>query len=304
MSTVLVTGANGFIGLPLTIALAACGDDVHAISTQPAPPPLPNVRWHRIELTAPGGELEALMRRLRPARLVHLAWHSAHARLWDAPENVLWVESSLRLVRAFIDGGGRRMLIAGTCAEYDWSVADRPLAEGHSPLVPATLYGVAKDALRRVAAAYAAQAGVELAWGRPFFLYGPREPPGRLVPSVVRSLLHGEPVATSGGEQLRDFMHVDDMAGALVALLDSPVVGDVNIGSGVGVTVGEVVDRIVQLVGRPELVRRGSLAMRPGEPHRLVADIARLREEVGYSPRIALADGLAATVKWWEAQRD
>ncbi len=302
MSAVLVTGANGFIGLPLTIALAARGEEVHAISTQPAPPPVPNVRWYRIDLTAPGGELEALMRRLRPARLVHLAWHSAPVRLWDAPENVLWVESSLRLVRAFIDGGGRRMLIAGTCAEYDWSAADRPLAEGRSPLAPATLYGVAKDALRRVAAAYAAQAGVELAWGRPFFLYGPREPPGRLVPSVVCALLHGEPVATSGGEQLRDFMHVEDMAGALLALLDSTAVGDVNIASGVGVAVGEMVDEIVRLIGRPELVRRGALPMRPGEPPQLVADVTRLREEIGFRPRVALADGLAATVAWWEAQ--
>jgi nucleoside-diphosphate-sugar epimerase len=58
----------------------------------------------------------------------------------------------------------------------------------------------------------------------------------------------------------------------------------------------------VQLVGRPELIRRGSLPMRPGEPRRLVADIARLRDEVGYRPRIALADGLAATVRWWQAQ--
>jgi nucleoside-diphosphate-sugar epimerase len=302
VSTVLVTGANGFIGLPLTIALATRGDDVHAISTQTAPPPLSNVRWHRLDLTAPGGELEALVRRLRPSRLVHLAWHSAPVRLWDAPENVLWVESSLRLARAFIDGGGRRMLIAGTCAEYDWSVADRPLAEGGSPLVPATLYGVAKDALRRVVAAYAAQAGVELVWARPFFLYGPREPQGRLVPSVVRSLLHGEPVATSGGEQLRDFMHVEDMAGALVALLDSAAVGNVNIGSGVGVAVGEMVDEIVRLIGRPELVRRGGLPMRPGEPPQLVADVRRLHDEVGYRPRVALADGLAATVAWWETQ--
>ena len=192
--------------------------------------------------------------------------------------------------------------MVGTCAEYDWSAAERQLVEYHSQLAPTTLYGVTKDALRRVAHVYAAREGIELAWGRPFFMYGPRDDPARLVASIVRSLLEGTPVATSSGEQLRDFMHVEDVAGALVALLDSQVVGDVNIGSGVGVTVSEVVDRIVQLVGRPELIRRGSLPMRPGEPHRLVAHIARLRDEVGYRPRVALADGLAATVRWWEEQ--
>jgi nucleoside-diphosphate-sugar epimerase len=301
MGGVLVTGASGFIGLPMVLELARRGEDVHALSTRLSPPEAVGVRWHRLDLLEGGSGLDELVRELRPARLVHLAWHAEYRR-WGAPENVVWVESSLRLMRAFVRHGGRRLLVTGTCAEYDWSAEERTLGEYRSRMAPATLYGVSKDALRRVAHAYAACEGIELAWGRPFFMYGPREHPARLVASVVRSLLEGRHVATSSGEQLRDFMHVEDVAGALVALLDSPVVGDVNIGSGVGVTVGEVVDRMVQLVGRPELIRRGSLPMRPGEPRRLVADIARLRDEVGYYPRIALADGLAATVRWWEAQ--
>ena len=64
-----------------------------------------------------------------------------------------------------------------------------------------------------MAAGYAEQAGFELAWGRIFFLYGPGEPDGRLVPAVGRALLAGEPVPTTRGEQMRDFMHVDDVGG-------------------------------------------------------------------------------------------
>lgn len=304
MSRVLVTGASGFIGLPVVTELAARGEDVHALYTRLPPPAAPGVHWHRLDLPAAGARLEQLLRELSPTRLVHLAWYAEHGLLWNAPENVVWVECSLHLMRAFVRNGGRRLLMIGTCAEYDWSAAAEALGEHRSRLAPATMYGVAKDALRRVAGAYARQRGVEFAWGRTFFLYGPRENAERLVPSVVRSLLAGRPVATSSGEQLRDFMHVEDVAGALVALLDSPVVGDVNIASGIGVTVGEVVDRIVRLIGRPELIRRGALPMRPGEPRRLVADIARLRDEVGYRPRVPLADGLEATVGWWEAQGD
>jgi nucleoside-diphosphate-sugar epimerase len=119
------------------------------------------------------------------------------------------------------------------------------------------------------------------------------------VPSVIRSLLAGEPVATGAGEQVRDFLHVEDVAGAVVALLDSRVVGAVNIASGVGASVGEVIEEIVSVVGRPGLVRRGELLDRPGEPRLLVADVARLREEVGFWPRWRLAGGIAETVRWW-----
>jgi nucleoside-diphosphate-sugar epimerase len=100
---------------------------------------------------------------------------------------------------------------------------------------------------------------------------------------------------------VRDFMHVEDVAGAIAALLDSSVVGAVNIATGIGVTVGAVVDAIVWATGHPELVRRGALPDRPGEPWSLVADVARLRDEVGFHPRWELAEGLADTVRWWEA---
>jgi nucleoside-diphosphate-sugar epimerase len=297
--SVLVTGAGGFIGRPLLTRLAGAGEEVHALSTQVARPEISGVRWHRVDL-ADDTAVEREMARLAPARLVHLAWCTEHGRNWRAPENVIWVERSLHLMRAFVGRGGQRAVVLGTCAEYDWSSVGGRLGE-HAPLAPATLYGVAKDALHRVLEAYAAQEGFELAWGRPFHLYGPREAPGRLVPSVIRALLARETVAIGSDERVRDFMHVEDVAGAVAALLDSSVVGAVNIATGIGVTVGEVVDSIVRAMGHPELVRRGALPDRPGEPWSLVADVARLRDEVGFRPRWELAQGLADTVRWWEA---
>jgi nucleoside-diphosphate-sugar epimerase len=299
MSRVLVTGATGFIGLPLVAALARRDEEVHALHTRPCPPSVPGVRWHRVDLVREAA-FEELMRELAPERLVHLAWYTEHGRIMSAPENVVWVERSLRLTRAFARHGGRRAVMLGSCAEYDWSSVEETLDESRSRLAPVTLYGAAKDALRRVVGAYAAHAGFEFAWGRPFFLYGPREAHERLVPSVIRSLLAARTVATSSGGQVRDYMYVEDLAGAVVALLDSPVVGEVNLASGVGVTVDDIVDRIVGLTGNAELVRRGTLPDRPWEPPRLVADVARLRDEVGFRPSWTLADGLATTVRWWE----
>ncbi len=298
MSGVLVTGASGFVGLPVVRLLAGRGEEVHALSRRVSLPELAGVRWHAVDL-ADEHAAEELVDELAPERLVHLAWCTEHGRFWRAPENVLWLQRSLQLVHAFARRGGRRLVVMGTCAEYDWSSAGGSLSESTSPLAPATLYGAAKHALRRLASSYCEQEGVELAWGRLFFLYGPREAPGRLIPSVIHSLLAGEPVATGSGEQVRDFMHVEDAAAAVVALLASPVLGAVNIASGVGVSVDAVVDEIVQLTGRPELVLRGALPDRAAEPRMLLADVARLRDEVGFQPRRSLPDGLAETVRWW-----
>ena len=297
----LVTGATGFVGRPTVAALAGEGFEVHALSSRLEPPAVAGVQWHRADLRS-DLEVDALLADLAPEQLLHMAWEVQPGRFWDAPENLLWVERSLHLVRAFAVAGGRRAVLLGTCAEYDWSRARAPLEELTSPLTPSTLYGVAKDALRRVLTAYAEQVGFELAWGRLFFLYGPREAPGRLVSSLITSLLAGEPVATTAGAQRRDFMHVDDVAGGIAALLASGVTGPVNLASGVARTVAEVVDQIALATGRGELIERGALADRPGEPALLVADTTRLRDEVGFTQRIDLADGIADAVEWWRAQ--
>lgn len=301
MTRTLVTGAGGFIGLPMVERLARAGAPIDALTTRASPPSVPGVRWHRVDL-GDNAAVETLMRELAPERLAHIAWYAKPGSFWRAPENLEWVERSLHLTRAFVRAGGRRVVMVGTCAEYDWAAAADPLSESGSPLRPATLYGVAKDGLRRVAGAYTEQEGVELAWARVFFLYGPREAPGRLVSSVVRSLLAGEPVDTTSGEQVRDFMHVEDVAGALAALLESSVVGEVNVASGEPVSVRDLLATVADAVGRPQLIRRGALPDRPGEPPSLVADVTRLREEVGYRPHWSLAEGLASTVEWWRAQ--
>jgi nucleoside-diphosphate-sugar epimerase len=300
VTRVLVTGAGGFVGLPLLERLGGEGREVHALCTRaPAVAAPAWVHWHRLDLFD-AHALDALIGELAPDQLVHLAWCTEHGRFWRAQENVEWVAHSLALVRAFVRCGGRRLVMAGTCAEYDWSaVGSRALVEASSPLVPATLYGTAKDALRRVASAYAQQEQVELAWARLFFPYGPREARGRLVPSLIRSLLARQPAATGAGERARDFMYVEDVAGALAALLDSSVTGPVNIASGVRVTVAQLAKEVGRLTGHPGLLHVGALRDREPEPPLLLADVTRLREEVGYRPRWTLAEGLATTVRWW-----
>jgi nucleoside-diphosphate-sugar epimerase len=240
---------------------------------------------------------ERLLERVRPELMLDLAWYSEHGRFWTSMENLRWVDATSRLMFAFARAGGRRAVLVGTCAEYEWG--SQTLHERDTPLLPTTLYGASKHATHVVSEALARQLDARLAWGRLFFLYGPHEHRERLVASVTRGLVVGERVATTSGSQVLDFMHVDDAGRALVALLESEVTGAVNVASGVAVSVREVVATIGELTGRLDHVDFGAIESRLDEPSRIVADVGRLRDEVAFKPAVSLRDGLAATVEWW-----
>jgi nucleoside-diphosphate-sugar epimerase len=305
MRKVLITGAGGFLGRHCLPHLAARADEVHAV-VRPDSPPMAleascqfhTVHVHRANLLDPSA-VEGLATKVQASHLLHLAWVATSGEYWTSPENQAWVDASLRLLRAFAEHGGRRAVLAGTCAEYDWAAGR--CREDWTPLKPASLYGECKNALRERAEAYARRAGLGVAWARLFFLYGPREAPRRLVPTVARALLRGEPALCSSGVQRRDFLHVEDAATALVDLLRSDLAGPVNIGSGKAVPVHAVVRRLAALVGRPDLLRLDALPA-TNEAALVVADVSRLREDVGWAPRFALDFGLAQTVEWWKAQ--
>ncbi|MEY2513163.1 MAG: hypothetical protein QOJ89_521, partial [bacterium] len=235
------------------------------------------------------------------SHLLHLAWYADHGSFWEAPENADWSRATHALLDEFAGMGGCRAVLAGSCAEYDWG-APQPLRED-APLVPATYYGRCKHATRELAEELGRARGVDVAWGRIFFLYGPGEDGRRLVASVARALVGGERAATTAGTQLRDFLHVDDVAGAFAALVAGDVRGAVNVASGTGVAVRRIVETLAAAAGREDLLDIGALPERAGDPPAIVADVGRLRDEVGFVPAVDLARGLEQTVAWWRERR-
>lgn len=294
MTRVLVTGATGFIGRHAVAPLLERGFEVHALARRPVE--AEGVTWHRADLLD-GAATARVVAEVGASHCLHLAWDVGPG-FWSAPANADWVAASLSLMRAFHLAGGRRFVSAGTCAEYDWSRTVDRYAEDAAK-APSTLYGIAKDATRRVLEGYAAQVGMDWAWGVLFLSFGPFERPDRLVPSVIRALLAGQEARTTAGTQVRDFMDCRDQGAAFAALLASDVAGAVNIASGDGVAVAELVRLIGEAAGRPDLLRVGALPMRPGEPERLVADVTRLRDEVGFAATLPVDMAVAEAVAWW-----
>ncbi len=295
--TVLVTGASGFIGSRCLGRLLDRGFDVHALSSRPGPGGAGSwPAWHRLDLLDPGGA-SALLHRLRPTHLLHLAWYAEPGEFWASEENLRWLAASQELFRSFYAAGGRRAVGAGTCAEYQWGEAD--CDEQRTPLHPDTIYGRCKLAASLVLEAAAIAGAGSSAWARIFHPYGSGEPPGRFIPSLIRGLLRGEAVACSHGGQIRDFIHVDDVAGGLVELLASEASGAFNIATGRGTSLREFADRVTARLGRADLVQFGARPVPPGDPARVVADMSRTKAATGWEAAVSLEQGIDHAIAAW-----
>jgi nucleoside-diphosphate-sugar epimerase len=294
MKRVVVTGGAGFIGRETLGLLAEREFEIHLLGRTPPEPCLTEtgLRFHPCDLIYE--PLEELLGTIRPTHLLHLAWYVEPGRFWSAPQNMDWVAASIRLTRAFTAAGGQRAVFAGTCAEYDWNF--HTLDERVTPLLPRTGYGIAKVALYRLLESFGEQIGLSFAWGRIFCPYGPHEPAGKLIGSVIDAIARSRPASCSAGHQIRDFMHVIDVSNALVALLDSRIEGPVNLASGDAMPLRVVIELTANLMGGEHLLRFGERALQSDEPPCLAAVVDRLRFELNFRPTYTLREGLEQTI--------
>lgn len=288
---IIVTGGSGFLGSELIPVLRDQGHDVHMVGRSARH--LPGVTFHACDLLD-----SAAVRNVVPAigatHLAHLAWYAEPGLFWSAPENLDWVAASLHLIRAFAQAGGKRAVVAGSCAEYDWSAG---VCAESTPLIPASFYGQCKAALFNLLETGAPRLGISLAWGRIFFPYGPFDREERLLGSLLASIRNNRSASLSSGTQQRDFMHAEDVAAAIAAVLFSDTTGAINIGTGQAVSVRRFVEIAAAAGGAgPDRLRFGDRPVSKGEPPVLVADITRFARDTGFVPKFSLEDGIADSV--------
>jgi nucleoside-diphosphate-sugar epimerase len=210
--------------------------------------------------------------------------------------NVRSLINGLEWLRRMPQLSCRRFVTVGSCFEYE--LTGERLSE-RSPLGPHDLYGACKRSLFEVATQYAATAGLTVVCPRVFYTYGPYEDRRRLVPSVVLAVLRGAVAGVTPGQQVRDYLHVEDVAAGIWAAAQSDVTGAVNIASGEALSVAALAMKIGALLGRPELIQLGALAYRDDEPMHILGDPAVLRDRLGWAPRFDLDRGLVQTIDWW-----
>ena len=295
MKRVLLTGAGGYIGQPTCDELVACGFEVHAVSRHDHKSQ-ESATWHAVDLLD-SAATHALLANIRATHLMHLAWVTEPGTYWQSPDNVLWQDASIKLLKSFAAHGGERAVLTGTCAEYDWT--DGHCVEDKTPNRALSPYTTAKLVFRDAANALANTTNLSVAWARVFFSFGPNEHPQRLVPAVIRALLSGGRAACSDGEQIRDFMYVQDMASALVAVLGSEFSGDINIASGQPMTIKDLVTLVADKLDASDRVDFGKRPRQDGEPPRITADVSRLKDIVGWNSTHDIRSAIEQTIQFW-----
>jgi GDP-L-fucose synthase len=302
---VLVTGGRGFFGSYIVEELGRRGyEDVHSVGQADC------------DLIQPGAVHE-LLRRLRPTHVIHAAAavggigaNVAQAG-WFSYANTMMAANVMESSRAH---GAGKVLSIGTVCVYP-QAAPVPTPESAMfdgfPAADTAPYGIAKRNLWMMGAAYRKQYGLNAVFLIPTNLYGPRdhfdEARSHVVPALIRRALHAqgtgapELVVWGDGTATRDLLYVTDAARGVVDALERyDEVEPVNLGTGVEVSVRQLVETVVRLCGYGGQVRWD--ASKPQGAPRRGLDVRRARERFGFEATTDLETGLGATIDWYKAQ--
>lgn len=272
MYKLLLTGGTGFLGKPVMKLLEKENIELHVTSRIR----YDNTNFHQCNLLMEE-EVSDLIRLIKPDGLINLAWEVAASNYLTSASNLDWLGASLCLAKHFVENGGTRMMMTGTCFEYEFS--DRALNE-EARISPYSLYGQTKNACYSVINEYFMKKNAEFIWGRLFYLFGKDENPKRVVPYIINNLLENNPVVCKNSSAIRDYMLAEDAAEAIVQTFFSDVSGPINIASGNPITMEQLFSCIGETLDKSDLI---SYRDEPVNPSIMMANIEKLKQKVGFS---------------------
>lgn len=255
---IVVTGATGFVGRQIVKALINDNQKVAVVARAQNKEQIPS-GISIIETEDLFAESETRLAKIFQGvdTLIHAAWYAEPGKYLTSPLNVDCLMGTVRLAQVFAEVGGRRFVGLGTCFEYDLS---QGILSINTPLNPKTLYAACKVSAFQVLNQLLPFKDVEFLWCRLFYLYGEGEDSRRLVPYLKKCLASGEVAELTSGNQIRDFLDVQDAGKMIADAALCSVQGPLNICSGVPITVRQLAEQVADEFGRRDLLRFGARA--------------------------------------------
>jgi UDP-glucose 4-epimerase len=307
MKTVIVTGATGHLGRYVVDELARAGFDVVAASRAGGLPPPPfgagapaRIRTLMLDVAGDGAVAALADALATPAAIVHLAaWHPPATAASTAADRRGLLETNVLGTQRVLDAARARdvdvVVYASSFEIYGLPTRPDPVTED-DPTQPMTDYGATKLAGEDHLRAFAAESGRRAVALRLPAVYGPGERVARALPNFLRRVAAGErPVIHGDGSDRRDQIHARDAARAIACALAGGATGAYNISDGVPHAIADLARMALQVAGLD-----GEPERRPAEKPRVDFHmrIDKARRELGFSPLIALADGMAEELAW------
>ncbi len=229
---ILITGATGFIGRQVCKKLIEHKSEFIGICRNP-----PSNANNLFKLDFLDKDLtRKFIEKTQPKILIHLAWDVTHKQYWESDINLEYYKATVNLFDAFIEKGGTKIIVTGTCAEY--STSSNPLKEDEDYAEKISLYGQAKrltlDYLRLLAIK---NPNLDYAWLRIFGIYGPGEHPERLFPSILHCIKNNLEFTPKTPDIFSDYVHVEDLAVFIVEIIQLNNLGIINIGSELSISI-------------------------------------------------------------------
>lgn len=299
----LVVGGNGFIGRHITSFALSMGWSVSSLnlSLPAVGDRIDGVNYLAADITD-SNEVQKVLPDPYFEYVVNCGGYINHALFSNGGCRIFDVHFSgvLNLTQILNRDALVSFVNIGSSDEYGGNQAPQIETQREAPISP---YSCGKVAATHLLEMLHRTEGFPSTTLRLFLTYGPGQDADRFLPQIIKGCLEGRSFPVSAGEQLRDFCFVQDTVAAVFSVLTEPAVrGEtINIGSGVGVSIRQIVETVQSLVGRGQPLF-GKIAYRPGESMALYADVTKAAELLGWSASVSPEEGLLKTIRWVEGR--
>lgn len=247
------------------------------------------------------GELKAIINKINPSIIFHLATYSAYRNPQATIEMLdANIKGTLNLLLAAKDINYDVFINTGSSSEY--GIKQKPMTE-KDLLEPISFYAATKASATLLCQVFAKEYQKPIVTLRPFSVYGPMEEKKRFIPTIIKAVFENRTIKLTPGNQRRDFIYVQDVVDIYIKTMiqGKKLAGQIlNMGTGIEYTNDEVVQTLFKIAGKKVTIEKGAFPKRSWDTSHWVADISKTKKILDWEPKFTLEDGLKKTYRWFK----